>query len=291
MASLQAHALDLILRYRFKRRVRGEVDLQRARDILAGSTLPVPYDVTFRADDVGGIAGEWAEAPGQCSGTLLYLHGGGYFACSPRTHRPITAAYAQRGFSVFVPEYRLAPEHPYPAAIEDAVAAWQGLLARGHAPQSLSLSGDSAGGGLALALMLTLRDKGRAPPSAAALLSPWTDLSLSGSTIRSNARRDAMFTLQGFINCAGLYLGGTDPKTPYASPLFADLQGLPPMLIHVGEREMLREDSTRVAQKAAATIKIFPVVPHVWQLAQFVPEARTSLDELSAFLQANAKSL
>ena len=288
MASLQAHVLDLLLRVNFKRRVRGEMDLDRARQILAASTLAVPGGVTFRPDEVGGIAGEWAEAPGQTIGTLLYLHGGGYFACSPLTHRPITAAYAKHGFSVFVPAYRLAPEHPYPAAIEDAASAWTGLLARGYSASSLTLSGDSAGGGLALALLLTLRDRGVALPAATALLSPWADLSMSGSTIRSNERRDAMFTLEGFINCAGLYLNGTDPKTPYVSPIFADLSGLPPMLIHVGEREMLREDSRRVAEKAKAGLKIFPVVPHVWQLAQFVPEARASMQELSEFLLAHA---
>jgi acetyl esterase/lipase len=287
MASFQAHVLDLLLRVNFKRRVKGEVDLDRARRILAASTLAVPEGVTFRPDEVGGVDGEWAEAPGEATGAMLYLHGGGYFACSPRTHRPITAAYAKQGFSVFVPEYRLAPEHPYPAAIEDAAAAWAGLLARGYAAQHLALSGDSAGGGLALALLLTLRDRGVALPAAVALMSPWTDLSLSGSTMRSNARWDAMFTMEGFINCTGLYLNGTDPKTPYASPVFGDFSGLPPMLIHVGRREMLREDSVRVAEKAKAGLKIFPIVPHVWQLAQFVPEARASIAELSTFLRAH----
>jgi acetyl esterase/lipase len=290
MASLQAHMLDLILRVRFKHRVKGEMNLERARQVLAGGTFPAPEGVTFRPDEVGGIAGEWAEAAGGSTATLLYLHGGGYFACSPCTHRPITGAYAQLGFSVFVPAYRLAPEHPYPAALDDATAAWSGLLARGYAAKTLALSGDSAGGGLALALLLVLRDKGLALPAAAALLSPWTDLSMSGTTIRSNAWRDAMFTLPGFFNCAGLYLDGTDPKTPYASPVFADLRGLPPMLIHVGAREMLRDDSTRIAASGHADIRIFPVVPHVWQLAQFVPEARSSMRSLAAFLHSHAQS-
>ena len=280
--------LDLILRARFKRRVKGELDLEQARRVLAGTALPVPADVSFRPDEVGGIAGEWAEGLGQAAGTMLYLHGGGYFACSPRTHRPITAAYAQAGFSVFAPAYRLAPEHPYPAAIDDVVAAWTGLLARGHDPNHLTLSGDSAGGGLALALLLMLRDKAAALPAAASLMSPWADLSMSGATVQSNARWDAMFTLKGFIKCAGIYLDGTDPKTPYASPVFADLCGLPPMLIHVGAREILRDDSMRVASKAAAKLKVFPVVPHVWQLAQFVPEARSSMRDQSAFLRAHA---
>jgi monoterpene epsilon-lactone hydrolase len=281
--------LDFILRRRFKRVVAGETDLQSAREMLGGSVLAVPKGVTFRDDEVGGIAGEWAEAPGSVA-TMLYLHGGGYFACSPRTHRPITAAYAKLGFSVFVPEYRLAPEHPYPAAIEDCAAVWAGLLARGHAAEALSLSGDSAGGGLALALLLTLRDSGVALPGAVALLSPWADLSLSGATMRSNARRDAMFTMEGFVNCAGLYLNGADPRTPHVSPVFADLRALPPMVIHVGEREMLRSDSMRVAEAAGAELKIFSVVPHVWQLAQFVPEARRSMRDLARFLHEHTRA-
>jgi acetyl esterase/lipase len=295
MASWQAHFLDLWMRIQVKRPLKGQTNIDQVRRTLAGGKLPIPPDVTFRDDIVGGIKGEWVTAPGTPKATLLYLHGGGYFACSPRTHRPITAAYAKHGFSVFVPDYRLAPEHPFPAAIEDAHAAWNGLLAAGHAADALSVSGDSAGGGLILALLLTLRDKGDGMPAAAALLSPWADLAAAGASIRSNARRDAMFTKDGILNCSRLYLNGEDPKTPLASPVYADLRGLPPLLIHVGDREMLRDDSTRLAEHARAAgvpvdLRIWPVVPHVWQLAQFVPEARDSMRLLSHFLLSHAAS-
>jgi len=277
------------MRFRVKRGLKGLIDVAEARRVLAGAELPVPIGVTYRPDVVGGIEGEWVSAPGAPKATLLYLHGGGYFACSARTHRPITAAYAKHGFSVFVPEYRLAPEHPYPAAIEDAEAAWNGLLELGHAAGALTVSGDSAGGGLTLALLLTLRDKRVALPAAAALLSPWADLAGTGASMRDNAKRDAMFTVEGFANCSSLYLGGRDPTLPLASPVFADFTGLPPMLVHVGAREMLLDDSRRVAERAASAgvaveLRVWPVVPHVWQLAQFVPEARESMNQLAAFL-------
>jgi acetyl esterase/lipase len=293
MASWQAHLLDLLMRVRVKRALKGLINIEQARLALAGAALPAPADISFRPDVVGGVAGEWVHAPGQPNATLLYLHGGGYFACSPRTHRTITAAYARHGFSVFVPEYRLAPEHPFPAAIEDAEAVWNGLLARGYSAGELTVSGDSAGGGLTLALLLTLRDAGFALPAAAALLSPWTDLAASGESIRRNARREAMFTLPGMLNCRSLYIGDRDPRLPLASPVYADLRGLPPMLIHAGDREMLLDDSTRLAERAAAAgvsveLRIWKVVPHVWQLAQFVPEARLSMRLLAEFLLRHA---
>jgi len=291
MASWQAHALDLIMRAQVKWRLREGISIEHARAVLAGAKLAVPPGITFRADTIGGIRGEWAEAATPARGTLLYLHGGGYFACSPQTHRPITAGYAARGFAVFTPDYRLAPEHPYPAAIEDAEAAWNGLLAAGHEAKSLVVSGDSAGGGLTLALLLTLRDKGAALPAAAGLLSPWTDLAITGASITANAQREAMFRASGLHQAAAAYLAGAEAKTPLASPLYADLAGLPPLLIHAGDREVLRDDSTRLAASARAagvpvTLRIWPVVPHVWQLATFVPETRASLDEMAAFLHA-----
>jgi acetyl esterase/lipase len=279
-----------MMRAQVKRRVRRVTTVDQARNILTESVIPSPAGVTYSADTVGGIRGEWTQAPGTPHSTMLYLHGGGYFACSPRTHRPVAAAYAQAGFRVFMPEYRLAPEHPFPAAVQDAQAAWHGLRDAGHAPQSLSVSGDSAGGGLTLALLLSLREQGHRLPAAAALFSPWTDLAVTGATVRSNARRDAMFIATGLVDAAELYLNGSDPKNPLASPLYADLAGLPPLLIHCGEREMLRDDSTRLAQRATAAgvrvaLRIWPVVPHAWQVAQFVPEARESLRLASEFLR------
>ncbi len=297
MASLQAHTLDLMVRMLFKRSMNRNLDLASVRRTLEGGKLPAPKPpsgVTFTPGEVGGIAGEWVRAAGadQPASTLLYLHGGGYFACSPRTHRPLTSAFAKRGFEVFVPDYRLAPEHPCPAAVDDAAAAWRGLGARGRAAGSMAVAGDSAGGGLSVALMLCLRDAGEALPGAAALFSPWVDLAGTGESVRTNAGRDAMFWAPGLAQGASHYLGGRPATDPVASPLYADLHGLPPLLIHAGDREILRDDSTRLAERARAAgvtveLRIWPVVPHVWQLAQFVPEARESVESAAAFLKGH----
>ncbi len=233
MASLQAHFLDLMFRTQIKPKMKGVSDVLAVRRTMEGGALPPPKGVTYTPGTVGGIAGEWARADapqsaGQPAATLLYLHGGGYFACSPRTHRPFSGTYAKAGFDVFVPDYRLAPEHPFPAAVEDAEAAWNGLVQSGHAPETLTVSGDSAGGGLSLALMLTLRDKALPGPAAAALFSPWTDLAATGASVVGNARRDAMFWAPGLVRGGQTYLAGAAAENPIASPHYADLHGLPP---------------------------------------------------------------
>jgi len=226
---------------------------------------------------------------------MLYLHGGGYFACSPQTHRAITVAFAQHGFRVYVPEYRLAPEHPFPAAVQDAMAVYRGLLSSDIPADRLVLAGDSAGGGLTLALVLSARDAGLALPAAAALFSPWTDLAGTGESLITNRRRCAMFDTVKIAPRVALYLGTTDPRHPLASPLYADLSGLPPLLIHVGSDEVLLDDSTRLAERASVAgvrveLKIWPVVPHTWQLAPQIPEARQSLREAADFLHAGVSA-
>ncbi len=225
---------------------------------------------------------------------LLYLHGGGYFGCSAETHRPITSFFALQDFRVFAPDYRLAPENRFPAAVEDAVAFYRALLNMGYSPKRIVVSGESAGGGLALSLMLALRAAGVPLPAAAALFSPWTDLAATGDSIRTNSDRCAMFDGAGVAFSARYYLGDADPRNPLASPLYADLAGLPPLLIHVGADEVLLDDSTRLAERARAAgvsveLKIWPVVPHAWQLVpHLVPEARQSLRESAAFLRTHA---
>lgn len=259
------------------------------RAAVAARKLPTGYGTNIRPDILGGVPGEWLEAGDRSRGVLLYLHGGGYVTCSPRTHRAITSAYARQGFAVFAPAYRLAPEHPFPAAVDDAEAAWHALVANGHAPGSIVVSGDSAGGGLCLALMLRLRAGGHALPAAAALFSPLTDLACTGASMIGNAARDPMYSAHGALEARRAYLGAHDPATPLASPLYADLRHLPPLLIHVGKSEVLRDDSTRLAARARKTgvavhLRVWPVVPHVWQIAQFVPEARESLELAASFL-------
>jgi len=292
MASWQAHLSVWIIKWRVKRKLRGVRDYRLARKILRPDPYKVPAAVRISPAQVGGVPGEWVEGTGATKAVLLYLHGGGYFGCSAQSHRPITVGFALQGFRVLAPDYRLAPENQFPAAVDDAVAAYRGLLSEGNLPGNIVVGGDSAGGGLALSLLLALREAGIPLPAGAALFSPWTDLAATGESIRTNAESCAMFNGPDIGPSARYYLGDTDPRNPLASPLYADLTGLPPLLIHVGADEILRDDSTRLAERAQAAgvrveLKIWPVVPHAWQLAPHrVPEARQSLRESAAFLGA-----
>jgi acetyl esterase/lipase len=292
MASLQARLSVWIVKWRVKRRLKGVRDFRVARKILHLDPYKVPPTVQISPAHLGGVPGERLEGPSPGNIVLLYLHGGGYFACSAETHRPITTFFALHGFHVFAPDYRLAPENRFPAAVEDAVAFYHALLTAGYPPRNIVVAGESAGGGLSLSLMLALRDAGIPLPASAALFSPWTDLAATGDSIRTNTDRCAMFHGAGVAHSARYYLGDTDPRNPLASPLYADLRGLPPLLIHVGADEVLRDDSTRLAERARAAgvpvdLKIWPVVPHAWQLVpHLIPEARQSLRESAAFLRA-----
>ena len=296
MASIQAHLAVWIIKWRVKRRLKGVRDYRRARQILKPERYKVPSSIRITPAQMGGVSGEWVEGPNSGEVVLLYLHGGGYFGCSAETHRPVTVAFARQGFRVFAPDYRLAPENKFPVAVDDAVAVYRALLSAEHSPQNIVVSGESAGGGLALSLMLALRAAGVPLPACAAVFSPWTDLAATGDSIRTNAGRCAMFSGADIAPSARYYLGDTDPRNPLASPLYADLSGLPPLLIHVGADEVLLDDSTRLAESARASgvpveLKIWPVVPHAWQLApHLIPEARQSLRESGEFLRSHAGS-
>ena len=285
MASLQAHVTTWILKRRLKPKLALTTNALEVRRVLKPEPFKVPRSVRITPNEICGVPGEWVEAQ-DSDVTMLYLHGGGYVACSVETHRPITAGFAQRGFKVFAPEYRMAPEHLFPAAVEDAVAVYRGLREQGFS--KIVVSGDSAGGGLALAMMLSLRKAGDALPSAAVLFSPWTDLAATGETLRTNDDRCALFRGAKIGPGALYYLGTADPRNPLASPLYGDLKGLPPMLIHVGENEVLLDDSRRFADRARAAgvkadIKVWPVVPHDWQLVPAMPEAKQSMREAAEF--------
>lgn len=282
--SLQLRFAANMIRLMLRRRLGDMRDLDRLRRVFEGYSLAPPRGVRFQPASIGGVAGEWAEAGG--TKPLLYLHGGGFVGCSPQTHRPLTGAFAKRGFRVFAPDYRLAPQHPFPAAFEDTLAAWRGFSAEVGGPAVVA--GDSAGGNLAAALIVHVKREPGAP-AAAVMFSPATDMTGGSESWRSNAHRDAMFTDQ-LANLREFYLADADPADPRASPLFGDLSNLPPMLLHVGESEILRDDSVRFAQAAraagsAATVKVWRGAPHVWQFMHgFVPEARRSMDEAAAFL-------
>ena len=288
MASLRAHIYDLAIRLAVKRQLGRTLDVYAIRRAFEGARFPAPAGVAFTPGTVGGVPGEWAQAEGTSGErpTLLYLHGGGFIACSAQVYRPVTGHFARAGFRVFTPDYRLAPEHPFPAAVEDCAAVWAALAPAGPAV----VAGDSAGGTLALTTIIEARRLGLTPPAAAALFSPATDLIGRSASFRTNGRRDAMFRPESLMRLVPAYLAGADPADPRASPIEADFSGFPPLLIHVGAREILRDDSVRLAEKARAAgvpveLTVFPVVAHAWQLAEsFLPEARRSLDGAAAFL-------
>ncbi len=291
MASLRAYFGAWMVRRRVKARLATAGSVEDVRRVLNGPSFPDPREATYTPATLGGVAGEWVRpVSGGTAPRLFYVHGGGFVACSPKTHRPVTGALARRGFTVFAPDYRLAPEHPFPAGLEDVVAAWAAFRAGGPA----CLAGESAGGNLALALMLAARDRGIPLPSAACLFSPVTDLLAEGGSRLTNSARDAMFTARSIPEVAPLYVPKGDPLTPLASPVFGDPAGLPPLLFHVGEREILRDDSVRMVERARAAgvtadLRIFPVVAHAWQFADGVlPEATSSLDEAASFLKRHA---
>ena len=290
--SWQARAVSWLLRHTLKPRLKRARDIAQVRRLLTPPPYRVPRNIRIEPACISGVGGEWVAGP-DAGITLLYLHGGGYFACSAQTHRAITAGFAKEGFRVFAPNYRLAPEHPFPAAVDDAVAVCRALLAE---RPTIVVSGESAGGGLTLAMLIALRDAGAPLPAAVALFSPWTDLAATGESLRTNDSSCAMFHGSAVAPEARRYLGDADPRHPLASPLYADLRGLPPLLIHAGRDEVLRDDSTRFAERARAAgvavdLMIWPAVPHAWQLAQTtVPEARESLREASAFLRAAVAS-
>jgi acetyl esterase/lipase len=299
MTSWQARLADPFLRRYVKPKLARAGTPMQARQALSSpwrKYLPAPKGVILKPANVGGTPGEWVEAPTQ-SFWMLYLHGGGYFACSPQTHRPITGAYARAGIKVFAADYRLAPEHPFPAALDDALAAYRGMINSGIPPAKLAIAGDSAGGGLALATLLAVKQAGLPMPACGILFSPWTDLAGTGESLVTNRDRDPMLVSERLREGGDIYLNGADPKNPLASPLYGDLTGLPPMLIQVGDGEILRDDSTRLATRAKAAgvtvkLEIWQNMPHCWQISQgFMPEARQALSQAAGFAKAQFRGV
>jgi epsilon-lactone hydrolase len=242
----------------------------------------------------GGRPAEWIRPAGAWNdAALLYLHGGGYVIGSPRSHRHLAEAIARAaGIACLLPDYRLAPEHPFPAAVDDALAAYRSLVEqRKIAPGSVAVAGDSAGGGLTAVTLLAIRQAGLPVPGAAVCISPWTDLTCSAPSYGTKAASDPLVARPGITVMAQEYLGATDPRTPLASPLFADLRGLPPLLIQVGSEEVLLDDATRLAQQACAagvdaTLEVWDSMIHVWHwFLPWLDEAQSAVDKIGAFLR------
>lgn len=292
LPSLQSRLLARALRRLIKPRQVTPADIPLIRALMAmltRSRLPAG----IRAARVRWpVAGEWLHPSQPRRGrALLYLHGGGFICGNPQTHRAISARLATLlQVSVFVPDYPLAPEHPFPAAPDAVLVAWRWLLDQGFRADRLLLAGDSAGGGLALTLLQDCRRLGLPLPAVAALFSPWTDLTCSGAALQQNAERCAWFSPPQLHFAARLYTGSADPANPRLSPLYGDLSGLPPLHLHVSDSELLRDDSLRLAERAAAMgttvqMTIWHGQPHAWpNFAGLMPEADACLAQTAAAL-------
>jgi epsilon-lactone hydrolase len=297
MLSWQAMLLNGFFRFTMKRHGKKPINLERLRAMGKNpprSALAIPrgYSVeSLRSEqglefDVADLARAAAHRP---TVIVLYLHGGGYLFGSPKTHRQVLIAMA-KAFQApaYGLDYRLAPEHPFPAAVEDAAKAYQWLLSR-HPEADIVLAGDSAGAGLAIATAVGVRDAGQKLPKAIVAFSPYSDLAVTGASVEANARSCAMFTPRAIREAAALYLAGADARDPRASPLYADFAGLPPMLLFASRHEILRDDTLRLAERAtAAGVKVQLIVrdrlPHVWPVfVTLLPEARDAFATVGAF--------
>jgi acetyl esterase/lipase len=266
-------------------------DINDIRAIMIEAQAPA--GVTCTPVDAGGVSAEWSVADGVDQGkVILYVHGGGYVMGSAGSHRDMTGRLSQAaGARVLSLNYRLAPEHPFPAPVDDSVAAYRWLLGQGIQASNIAIAGDSAGGGLALAALIAIRDAGEPMPAAGIGISPWVDMEGTGESMATRAAVDPVVQKEGLLDMAKLYLGGADPKDPLAAPLHADLSGLPPLLIQVGDAETLLDDSTRITERARkadvdVTLKIWDEMPHVWHLfAPILPEGQQAIEEIGTFFK------
>jgi epsilon-lactone hydrolase len=256
--------------------------------------LPLPEGVLVEGLDAGGVPAEWVKADGaRDDAVFLYLHGGGYALGSVVTGRHLAAAVSKAAaVSVLSLDYRLAPEHRFPAAVEDAVTGYRWLLGKGIPPPRIAIGGDSAGGGLTVATLVALRDAGEPLPAAGVCISPWVDLTCSANSYETRSTTDPIIVHEDILWFASLYLAGQDPRTPLASPLFADLRGLPPLLIHVGSEEVLLDDSIGLDRRAReagveSTLEVWDGMIHVWHLfSQMLQEGRQAISRIGEYLKA-----
>ena len=290
-----ADAEIVALRAKLASRPRSDDYRQRRRDFDARSLeYRLAPDVTVEPVTANGVRAEWTSTPGDSSDrALLFVHGGGYVIGSLDSHRHLVSeAGRAAGCWALALDYRLAPEHPFPAPVEDTVAGYRYLLARGIKPGGIAIAGDSAGGGLVVAALVAIREAGLPQPGCGWCISPWVDMEMTGETMTSKSAADPMVQKEGVAEMARLYLNGADPRSPLAAPLYADLSGLAPLLIQVGAAETLLDDAIRLANVAGAAdvhveLQIWPEMVHVWHL--FHPEVtagRRAIEAGGAFVRA-----
>jgi acetyl esterase/lipase len=304
MSSWQVKFLNASVRWLTRRQQWGENEqatAQRARRLFGAP--PVYQWLRTRGLHLtpvseGSVRGEWVAPKSYNAGVILYLHGGGFVSCSAAKYRPVTAALARlASLRVFALDYRLAPEHRFPAAVDDVVASYRWLLGQGFPANRIALAGDSAGGGLVLSLLLRARDTGLPLPACAVCSSPWTDLAGTGASVHLNDGRCATFRPENITEFAAAYLGGADAFDPYASPAHSDLSELPPVLLQIGSTELLLDDSRRVHEKIQAAqgisqLQIYDDVAHGWQMLNgLVPEADDALRQAAEFIHKHTAIL
>lgn len=250
-----------------------------------------PAGVQAAPGQLGPISGEWLRT-GEGGPTLLYFHGGGFVAGSPESHRPLAARLVEAsGASAFSVRYRLAPECFFPAPVRDGIDAYRALLAKGVKPASIVLAGDEAGGGLAFAVALAVRNAGLDMPGGVMALSPWADLSLSGPSMLANRKSDSVLDWETLFLCARSYLRKTNPCDAYASPAYSPLTGFPPLMVHAGSQEILRDDASKLGDRAAdagvpVSVEIYDGMGHLFQMEPSRGEAKVSLSRLAQFIRA-----
>ena len=293
--------LTKVLELMGQRPLNPNATLEEMRAGMEAGSFPATEEATVTSVDANGVPGEWVTVP-ESDGNrrLLYVHGGGYVMGSPVTHRRLCEGIARAGgCAVLNLDYRMAPEHVFPAAVDDAMAGLQFMQENGPdgpgAADSVFVGGDSAGGGLMLATLLAARERGVAMPDGGVGISVWSDLAITGESIQTRSGVDPLITDESMVtNMAAMYLGDADPETPLASPLYADYAGLPPLILQVGDHEVLLSDTTRVAERARAagvevTEEVWDEMFHVWHaFAPMLPEGQQAIDRIGEFINQHA---
>jgi monoterpene epsilon-lactone hydrolase len=290
MSSISAKIIKKLIRYQLSSWSDGTIDQQRARQEKTPRNFRLPRDIKVESLNITGIEAEWVQAPGTHRGAILYLHGGAYSLGSIAIHRDFIARLAiATKMRCLAINYRLAPENPFPAALKDVTITYHWLLDQGFANKKIMIAGDSAGGGLSLATIISLRDAGETLPAGAICISPWFDLAMTGKSINEKAEHDPILSAASLKMYADYYAGERPTTDPLISPLYAELMGLPPILIQVGSDEILLSDAIRLTDKAKqsgvdVTLRIWDEMFHVFQLISFLPETRKALTQIAKFV-------